>query len=37
MALVGEHETPGNWEVEPYEVPPKIEYVELRNEETENI
>ena len=31
MALVGEHGT-GNREVEPHEVPPEIEYVELRNE-----
>ena len=34
MAPVGEHGT-GNREVEPHEVPPEIEYVELRNEEAE--
>ena len=35
MALVGEHGT-GNREVELDEVPPEIEYVELRNEEPGN-
>ncbi|KAJ8642448.1 hypothetical protein MRB53_019142 [Persea americana] len=34
MAPVGEHGT-GNREVEPHEVPPEMEYVELRNEEAE--
>ncbi|KAJ8625750.1 hypothetical protein MRB53_034280 [Persea americana] len=34
MAPVGEHGT-GNREVEPHEVPPGMEYVELRNEEAE--
>lgn len=36
LAPVGEHRTE-NREVEPHEVPPEIEYVELRNEEAEDL